>query len=424
MLLIRVNTRRHKVGSQSVWKRFGFPEDDAFLVAVLISTCAVLAGAALAPGLVHLQQALGNEHRILARLVITIPALGVPVGALLFGALLPAAKHKIVLLTMLAVFALTGAAGVIIHAYGPLLVLRFLQGASIGPIMVIAMRLLARGDNPQSNMALQSMVMTGATVGILLIGGVASALAWWLPFLMQLAPLFFIPMVSRLPENVFIPVQRPRQEGLARPQAPLVFNMVVAVCLAFLAMVAFYALPVLIPSYLYGLGFGHPLAAAGMIVVSVIAAAVGSFAFRKFAAIVPRLAVLALAYFAVFSGFMYLTYVSQWPPMVLGVALVGFGFGLIFPVLNHWVTTSDMGIEKTKAIAMVTAAFQMGQFFAPIAGVPAFEHAMDSGAIFLPYGVLAVFGLSLVIFNRAVFDEPRPVPTEVGPVRELEGRAA
>lgn len=388
--------------------RAGLPTEGLFWLAIGLSACSVLAGASLAPGLVEIARALGAEGAVWPRLLVSLPALGVPLGALAFtrfGAGLP---ERAVLLFAVLLYAAAGAAGALLGMPGPMLALRMLQGMTIAPMMLIALRWLGAGQDPRGALALQSVLMTGSTVVVLLASGLMAGIDWRLPFALNLAPLALIPAILTLapagaarPAATATTAAAPAEPAPApEPQAGAYLPGLI---LAFVAMASFFAVPTQIAGALGALGAASAPRAAFLIILSVTAAALSGIALRR--ADMPRqTSVLVIAGFAAQAlGFWQLALGgSVWMAMS-GAALVGAGFGAIFPTLNHWAMAGRFGMGPGRAIAGITAAFHVGQFAAPLLGAAALR--ADGGmAVFVPYLLLALFGAGLARAEAARLD--------------------
>ena len=401
------------------------PGDPVLAVAAALSVASVLAGASLAPGLAGLEVALGAEPGALwVRLLVSTPALGVPFGAML-GAILARrlGDPRRLLMAALWGYAICGAAGALGLALAPMLALRFVQGVALGPVMLAALALLrhAPADEMPRRLAAQSMVMTAATLLILPVAAMASGLSWRLPFLMNLAPLLLLPAVASLPLAAFGAKAgaAPADTAPADPG-----RLLPGLLLAGAAMAVFFAVPTQMAGYLAGHGIAGALPAAGLIALSVLAAALAGAALRR-ASISPTAGPapfpLVVAGFAAMSlGAFQLAFAAGVPPMALGVLLIGGGFGVLFPALNHWALSGMAGIAATRAGAAVTAAFHVGQFGAPILGSAALTPGSPN-RVFLPYLICGLAALTLALVERRAL---RHAPAQAVPRLSTEAAPA
>lgn len=382
-----------------------------FWLAIGLSTCAVLAGASLAPSLVAISAGLGVQDALWPRLLVSLPALGVPLGAALYSRFGRPEMDRTVLIASLVAYAICGAIGVLFPAAPAMLILRLLQGVTIAPLMLIALRILFAGADPRGDMALQSTMMTAATVVVLLASGIAGAIDWHLPFALNLLPLLLIPAVQAL-----VPAGQPaaspaRAGDVTIPAAPEGTSgvFIAGLMLAFLAMAAFFAIPTQLPAALAAAGLGGSGLAAIGIMVSVVAASLSGIAVRRVGARATPAAILLLTWGLVMTGFFQLTNASGLALALSGAMLVGLGFGAIFPVLNHWAITGAFGIARARAMALMTAAFHLGQFSAPLLGAAALRQP-GAWSVFVPYLVLATGALALVMAERRRIDRAAVLP--------------
>ncbi|MFV0386827.1 MFS transporter [Paracoccus sp. (in: a-proteobacteria)] len=374
-------------------------------LAVGLSACAVLAGSSLAPALVAISRAMGADDALWPRLLVSLPALGVPFGAVLYTRLASPAMDRVILLAALSAYAVSGVLGAFVPQPGVMLTARFAQGLTIAPLMLIALRILAAGQEPQRNMALQSTMMTAVTVVVLLASGAMAAIDWHLPFLLNLLPLALIPAVRVLvaggqPAAVMRPAPASQQAATQAGAGAFLVGLL----LAFLAMATFFAIPTQMPGALVRGGYEGSGLAALVIVAGVLAASAGGLVLRRMqAALAPSL-MLRFAWGCGAVGFLQLSYGANMPLIFSGAALVGFGFGITFPVLNHWAATGAFGMSRPKAMGMITAAFHLGQFAAPLLGAAALRGG-DGQGIFMPYLALAAFAFGFVWYEAARVDQ-------------------
>lgn len=378
------------------------PGDPVLATAAALSVASVLAGSSLAPGLGVLAQAFAADPGALwLRLLVSIPALGVPVGVALTGTLWRrVGDARAVAMVALWAYASCGAASALGLAPWAMLALRFLQGVALGPVMLTALRLLMQGGGASlpGRLAVQSITMTGATLLILPLAAVASGISWRLPFLLNLLPLVLVPAIAALPATAFAAVAPPPHD--APPRFTRHAPMLPGLLLAGGAMAVFFAVPTQIAGYLAGHGMASPLVAAALISLSVLSAALAGAALRnRTGAPLPVSTAVGGGFLALALGTFQLAFAAALPPMLLGVILIGAGFGLLFPMLNHWAIANSPAGGTARATAAITAAFHVGQFAAPVIGSAAIRPTAP-GMVFLPYMMLALGAVVLTHVER------------------------
>lgn len=388
--------------------------DDAALLflALGLSACAVLAGSSLAPAQVAIAHGMGvSEDALWPRLLVSLPALGVPVGVLLYSRFAQPKMDRAVLLTALTLYAICGLAGALLAQPGLMLAARFAQGLTIAPLMLIALRILSSRPDARADMALQSTILTAVTVLVLLTSGVLGAIDWHLPFALNLAPLALVPFVQRLvpegqPAAVMPTAPAPVEQRPEGHDDVILSSMV----MAFLAMATFFAIPTQIPGALTRADAGGSGLAALVIIIGVLAASFSGMVLRRMREQLAPSRLLVLAWSAVLIGHFQLSFATGLPLVLSGTMLIGLGFGTIFPVLNHWAASAASNMVRPNLVGMVTAAFYIGQFAAPLLGVAALRAGAEQ-SVFLPYLVLTAFSLGFTLLESQRLDRAVQRPT-------------
>lgn len=402
MFLVRLSdhrssaTRPKRAIASLVLGSTGLPGEPRFWAAVGLSTCSVLAGASIAPGLVEIAYGIGASGAEWPKLLVSLPALAVPLGAFGYTRIAGRASPRQAARLAILIFAAFGVLGALVNAPAFMLGARFIQGLSIAPLMIIALNMLSGLDDVRGNMALQSVLMTSATVAILLVSGAVSQIAWQLPFALNLLPLVLLPTLIR-----HVPAERPvekesKDSAEREGSGAKVHVFVSALILAFLAMACFYAIPTQAADFLNRSGYWGTGIPAALIVCSVLGAAIGGAALRHVGAGLGAGQALTLAFLVISVGHLQIGLGTVLPLMFVGAAIVGLGFGIAFPTLNHWaMTCGTAGLSANAAAAAITAAFHIGQFLSPLLALAAAGTDANPGKVFFPYLLLAVFAAVL-----------------------------
>ncbi|MFV0334850.1 MAG: MFS transporter [Tropicimonas sp.] len=393
---------------EPVLRRAGLPGDPRFWLAIGLSACSVLAGSSLAPALVGIARGIGAGDALWPRLLVSLPALGVPLGALAFARFGHPGRDRAVLIAALYLYAACGVLGAVVTVAPVMLAARFLQGLTIAPLMLIALRMLGQGPAARGNMALQSTLMTASTVVVLLLAAGLAGVNWRLPFALNLLPLALVPAVRRLhatPTAAPAPAEPDPAPDRERDEPRLLPGMI----LAFLGMGTFFAIPTHAAPVLARMGHDNAGLAAGVIVASVVAASLGGLMVRRAGDGLRPGTALSLGYGCITLGFFQLAMGVTLPLVFSGAALVGLGFGTVFPTLNHWAARGSFAGSRRRIMAMLTAAFHVGQFMAPLFGAAALMRDAPA-AVFLPYAILGFYGLRLAIVARSEIDAAFTLP--------------
>ena len=117
----------------------------AQLTLMMISTLTVMSGATIAPSLPSIRKHFATVPNAdyLVRLVLTLPALFIALGAPLVGIMIDRLGRKPLLVLALCLYGIAGSSGFVLNNLNWLLVSRAFLGVSVAGIMTIATTLIA-----------------------------------------------------------------------------------------------------------------------------------------------------------------------------------------------------------------------------------------------------------------------------------------
>lgn len=338
-----------------------------FLLAV--SALTVMAGAVLAPALPSLAFAYRavDAQGVWVRLLLTLPGLAVALGAPVAGWLCDRYGRRGPLLVGLLGYGLAGGSGLVLEPLWALLLSRILLGLTVALVMTAATSIItdawSASERPRI-LGLQGATMALGGVVFLLLGGLLAAWWWRGPFAVYLLalPLCLPALLLGLP-------LRPAPQVGQRPQFLRILPVLI---LAFLAMAAFYLIPVQVPFLIESILGGGPTA-AGMVIAggSLASALTAALVLRPLLARIgpPRTAALALA--AIGSGLALIGLIHhQWWGLIGGVLVVGLGGGLSMPLGATWISRQVPASARGRALGALTAAVFLGQFASPLLVAP------------------------------------------------------
>ena len=152
----------------------------------------VMAGATISPALPSIRTAFSEvEHAdVWIRLVLTLPALFTAMGAPIAGWLVDRVGRRIVLLSSMLLYGISGSAGGVVSSIEVLLVTRAGLGLAVGGLMTAATTLIAdyfAGRQRNAVMGKQSVFMAGGGILFVILGGALSDISWRAPFGVYLA---------------------------------------------------------------------------------------------------------------------------------------------------------------------------------------------------------------------------------------------
>lgn len=246
--------------------------------------------------------------------------------------------------------------------YGPVLVFadRILLGGATALIMAGGTALISEfyeGHARLSMIARQGMAIELGGVIFLFVGGLLAVRNWQWPFLLYLVAWVFLVMVL-----AFVPRRPGRTEAPEEVgTAPVASKLNTVYLAAALSMVAFFTGVIMLPVRLHALGLDEAQTGYFLSFISLIA--VGA------AFLMPRLtrasseSGVLMAGFLAYSG-AHALFASSGAlnGFLLGGVLMGVGFGLTVPLVNHMTVERSRARQRGRNLAQLSMAIFLGQF--------------------------------------------------------------
>lgn len=345
---------------------------------LLCSSLTVMAGATLAPALPAMQQSFQSlpDVALLIKLVMTLPALFIVLGAPLVGALLDRRIQATrALLVALALYGAAGTSGVLaagsLHA---ILVGRALLGLAVAGLMTSGTLLASQyfqGPRLSQFMGMQAAIGGFGGVLFLLLGGLIAELGWRYAFLLYGAAFVAWPFVSRMLDEPGSPCAKAEPGASTETASGLPLpKLLLAYALALFEIAWLYLVPLHYPFFARSL---EPVSsaqtglaiAALMLVMAVVSALYKHISARAtFASLhAAGLALLGVGYVALGRADSYLASYA-------GLAIAGLGLGLMRPNLMVWIMSFTPPPLRGRVFGGASTFFFLGQFASPLATAP------------------------------------------------------
>jgi len=370
----------------------GRPAGRAAIAVLMAASCMPILGAVLlSPVLPTLQRAFAGTPGVdaLAPLVLTAPALMIALLAPVAGRIVDAVGRKRLLVGALAVYAVLGAAPVLLDSLPAVLATRVGVGITEAAIMTCCTTLIAdysAGSRRAKLFGLQTIVTTLAATVFFGLGGALGSDDWRTPFWLYLVGL---PLAVLAAVLVWTPTAPARVAG-ALPPLPW-RRMLVPLAVSLVGGVVFYT-PIVELSYvLDGLGVTETAAIGGIAAIASLATAAGAASFPRIARRGPAF-LLPLAFGLAGVGLVVMGLAPAVPVAVVGAVVASAGTGILLPSLLTWVISHLALAERGRGTGRWTAALFLGEFLCPLL-VIALSGALSGIAV----AVAVVGGLSVVV---------------------------
>jgi MFS family permease len=366
-----------------------------------IASLTVMANATIAPSLPGLRDAFASTPGIatLTGLAMTLPSLSIVLTAGIVGYLADRFDRKALLLAGLAIYAVSGASGLVASDMTMLLAGRIGLGVGVAIVMTVATAMIGdlwQGAARERFTGRQGAAMSAGGVVFLLLGGALAEFHWRAPFaLYALSLVIAVAALAILPRSV-----RATGEASAADTLPLQHVMTVGAIAAF-GMIAFYIVPTKIPFLLRELGVASPSLAGAAVAAMTGASIPVGLMFGRIRGVAGSPYPLFAATFGLMAaGYAIIASASGLAIIIAGAAIAGLGMGALMPNLTTMLMAAVPPASRGKAAGILTTAVFGGQFLSPLVSSPLAERIGLSTVFWLFAGALAVAGLVLGIAGR------------------------
>lgn len=372
---------------------------------MLASSLTIMVGSALTPALpkigAHFQ---AGDY---ASWLVTVPALGVVIGAIPCGKFLNRAGAYLTCILGLLLYGVLGILGCLMPELISEFADRFLLGIATAMIMTSGTALISmfyQGKKQLKMIAIQGMAIELGGVIFLSIGGQLAEMSWQMPYMIY--GIAFIALILML---IFVPhvkeemVQKQDTKERENQKSQTVIPVLI---FSFLGMLIFFSAIVSLPAYLqtekgYSTTFtGNYLAAISLVAVI-------------FAGIMPRMVErfsaktsLTVAY-ACYAAAHVLFFFSSNNWILYAAALImGIGFGFSTPLVNNLTVERSNAENKARNLSLYSMCTFSGQFCSSLIATFAVGNF-----VFMTAAILAVLTcLGVVLgFDREQRKKPQNV---------------
>ncbi len=377
-------------------------------VLLLSSAMTVMAGSVISPALPEISRHFSGESSgVFTKLILTMPALTIALCAPLAGHISDLFGRRKLLLFSLFFYGVSGVSGFFLDDLVLLLVSRAFLGISVGGIMSAATALIGdlfSGNERAEFIGFQSGFMYIGGVVLVLLGGLLAEISWNAPFLAYMTAFAVLIMAMA---GLSEPKTGGKNRGKASQESLCIPYLAISLIylLVFLLMIFYYMVLVQVPFILQD-SFGAGSAMTGLAISA--SALAGSLSSLSYPLIKRRLSyrVIYMSGFGfVAAGYILIGNSLSFLHILAGLALAGFGNGMLMPNGSFWLMEVAPEQIRGKAVGGFTGMIFLGQFLSPVVMAPVVALFTLNGAFLVSAVLLGLIAICIALLplNRLVF---------------------
>lgn len=362
---------------------------------ISISMATVMAGAAISPALGLIAKAFPEASETMIKLILTAPSIMIIPFSFLSSYLTSKLTKRTIIMIGLAIYLIGGVGAQLMSTIESLLAFRLLLGAGVGLVMPLSMSLINdyfTGAERTKMMGYNSAFSNIGGILTMLLAGWLATFGWRIPFNVYFLGLFIFVMIF-----FFLPkgeVQQPLQQEVKRKVPLAVYGYALAMGGI---MVAYYSIATNIALYLGQNNLGGATLAGTVVSFTTVGGMITSLLLVQVELVFKKF-VIPVMLFAMGIAFLILTFTHSVPLVMLGVCMVGFGQGSLFPIMTLKALDRVDFHQADRAVALTSSFTFLGQFISPLV-LDGVGKIFNSTAIRFQYGVLAASILTIVLIS-------------------------
>lgn len=362
---------------------------------ISISMATVMAGAAISPALGLIAKAFPEASETMIKLILTAPSIMIIPFSFLSSYLTSKLTKRTIIMIGLAIYLIGGVGAQLMSTIESLLAFRLLLGAGVGLVMPLSMSLINdyfTGAERTKMMGYNSAFSNIGGILTMLLAGWLATFGWRIPFNVYFLGLFIFVMIF-----FFLPkgeVQQPLQQEVKRKVPLAVYGYALAMGGI---MVAYYSIATNIALYLGQNNLGGATLAGTVVSFTTVGGMITSLLLVQIELVFKKF-VIPVMLFAMGIAFLILTFTHSVPLVMLGVCMVGFGQGSLFPIMTLKALDRVDFHQADRAVALTSSFTFLGQFISPLV-LDGVGKIFNSTAIRFQYGVLAASILTIVLIS-------------------------
>ncbi|WP_085902512.1 MFS transporter [Kiloniella majae] len=382
-------------------------QDGRAIALMMAATLMVMANATISPALAGLERAFMGQPNadLLIRLLVPAPSLTVVIFAPLAGYLVDRYGRRVMLLSGVMLFVVTGSAGFYLPGLELIFASRLALGIAVAMIMTSQTALIGDYFTGEKRSALTGLQISARNFG----GFVFLTLAGWfavssprLPFVIYGLAVLYLPfMWLVIKESPIVSVKKNSTETVKKSGGSEIDGhrawkgwIAALAVLQLMTNMIFFLMPTQLPFFLDSLGYDSAvMTGAGLGALSLAGGCAALF-YSRIKRVLSYAGTYALGYGFMALGFAILPLVADVMVILAGCIAVGIGFALAVPNFVGIALQISPSSRRGMAGGVLTTAVFLGQFCSPFLSIPSITSFGYSGTyqgVALLLGTIALF---------------------------------
>ena len=383
-------------------------DKEKLTLGVLLSsaTLTVMAGSVLAPVLNLMREGLGVSPASVG-IIITTHGLFMAIFSPLMGVVIDRKGAKRPYIAGLVVYGLVGGSGLFINSYWGLLISRAFLGIALASVFtavtVFILNMYAREERDKIMGWRGSAQSIGGVIWPLL-GGTLGGLSWHLPFAVYLVAIpIGLVAIKALPENNPDGISEKKSDNESSvltilKEKPILFAIY---GLMFSSNILLYVIVIYVPQLLETIGITNTFKISLFLSSLTLTGGLISFTYGKIRSKYSYRAIIFTAMVLWSIAFTFISEAKSGLIILLGMALLGTGQGLLMPTVMVWIGDLVPMSFRGRFSSYLGTFGYLGQFLSPIIFAPVFILLGMRGVFMVSAGVgVAWFIMLLKILKK------------------------
>ncbi|MDK2933270.1 MAG: hypothetical protein PWP27_1080 [Clostridiales bacterium] len=326
-----------------------------------ISLLIIITGSAVSPILGEISETFSSTPSYLIKMVITLPSIVIIPFSLLSGKIAALIKKRKIIIIGLVIYIIGGIGGGFAANIYYLLFFRAILGVGMGLLTPFSTSLIAdffTGNERTKMMGLSNAVANLGGIIATLIGGWLAIINWRYVFgvyLIAVIALVFI--IFGLPEP-------PRRNTWHIKKHSINSKVLVIALLAFMLNIAFYSVVTNIAFFIKDAGLGNSGVSGIAMSFLSLAGLISGILLQRISMFLKEIRVSAAITLMSF-GFLQLSIAFNIAVVLFSTFMIGFGLGILKPILFLKVTEVTPRLSNAFALSIVSSTVLLGKFISP-----------------------------------------------------------